>query len=233
MADPPTDTAGVTHPSGQSKYYIVIISSSIHGHVQAWLPDSIQISIRSNWGSIVSTELGAAFNWFTSAVLGHTLVSKKQTAQEWRGSEPLELVLPLHFFATQDSKIEVIEPIKRLMKMTLPRRNNSNSDSFLIAPGPVPSLFGKGETTTGPAEGAQDLINVYIGNYFRLTNVFISLMQNVEFKAKLDKNGFPMEAVTTIQFRTLYSPLAENMDEYLGTYTGTDPAFNRPNTIGF
>jgi hypothetical protein len=198
------------------------------------LPDNIQISVRSNWGPVASSELGAALNFLTSNLLNYTLFSKRLTAQEWRGSEPLELVLPLHFFATQDSKIEVIEPIKRLMKMSLPMRSDPNSDSFLIAPGPVPTVFGKNDTRTGGDTGREDVINVYIGNYLRLNRVFISLMQNVEFKAKLDKNGFPMEAVTTIQFRTLYSPIAENMDDYLGVYTGNNPNLpNRPTTVGF
>jgi hypothetical protein len=233
MAYFPSDTAGVTHPTGQSKYYVVIISSSRWGHVQAWLPDAIQISVRSNWGPVVSTDLPAALNFLTANFFsGSTLFSKRLTAQEWRGSEPLELTLPLHFFATQDSKTEVIEPIKRLLKMSLPRRREeSTSDSFLVAPGPIARLFGK-DTDTGQGEGA-DLINVYVGNYLRLPRMFISLIQNVEFKAKLDKNGFPMEAVTTIVFRTLYSPIAENVDEYLGIYTGNNPNLTRPDTIGF
>jgi hypothetical protein len=214
-------TAGVTHLSGQNVFYLVIITSTIHGNVQAWLPDNVLLSFRSNWGPIVG-DLPPAVNWFTTNLTDHTLVNQRLTAQSWRGSEPFQLQMDLHFFATQDSTKEVIEPIKRLVKMALPRLGQNKT--FLFAPGPrdnsvsnlINTITGGRLGESGDA-GDQDIINVYIGNYIRLTRVFISVINQIEFKAKLDSQGYPMEAIVSIQFRTLYSPIVENVDDYFGT----------------
>lgn len=237
MADPPIQFpySGVRHLDGQSKYYMVVITSSRWGDVYAWLPDSIQFLVRSNWAPIVGNVGGSLMNFALikgSEFFGAgpiTFTSKRLSAQEWEGSEPLDLQLPLHFFATQDAGLEVIEPIRKLMKMALPRKRRQDSDdTFLVPPGPVPRVFGS--NSEADRDPNSDRINVYIGNYCRITDMFISVIQQIEFLGKLSTDGIPMEAKCNVVFRTLFSPIADDVDGYfnaptLGTGLGA-PAYN-------
>jgi hypothetical protein len=250
-ADPNTPVAGVHNDlGGQSKWYLVVITSTRYGDVQAWLPDTIQFNIKSSWGPIVGNIDNALANYLgvTSLPSGTTFNSKKLTAQEWRGSEPLDLLLPLSFFATENAKMEVVEPIKRLIKMALPRAIQAGKSSFnLQPPGPVPNIHIEpitipkeiggvtipiiGGITTPPIDASigakyQDLINVYIGSFVTLKSVFISSISNIEFKGKLSTDGLPMEGKCVVLFRTLFAPTSNDMDDYLGS--GFAPPSNRP-----
>jgi hypothetical protein len=242
---PITTPAGVQDLLGQSNYYIVYITSSRYGSVLAWLPDDVRISVVSSWGPIVSNVENALANYVGALTTGAAFFSKKLTAQEWRGVEPLVLQLPLHFFATKDASLEVIEPIKRLLKMSLPKPIEGNSNFFNLAPpGPVPDfpltvdqantaigavntaidflnlgdITGKVPTVTsiGPRY-PEDTINVYIGNFFTLKRVFIAQISAVEFKAKLSKDGLPMEGLVNIIFKTTLAPTSDDINDYLGS----------------
>ena len=224
--------AGVQHLEGQSKYYLVSITSSQWGDVFAWLPDNTQLLVRSSWAPITGNIVSSLVNFATAKVanlFGNdniTLVSKRLTAQEWQGAEPLDVQLQLHFFATLDAGIEVIEPLKRLMKMALPRkRGTDTSDSFLVAPGPIAQIFGD-KSQADPQHG--DRINVYIGNFCRLTDVFVSSISGIDFLGKLSTDGIPMEAVCTIVFRTLFAPIAEDIDDYFSAPSIGGTGFGAP-----
>jgi hypothetical protein len=248
---PITTPSGVQDLLGQSNYYIVYITSSRYGSVLAWLPDDVRISVVSSWGPIVSNVENALANYVGSnlgAFSGHaggaTFFSKKLTAQEWRGVEPLVLQLPLHFFAVKDANLEVIEPIKRLLKMSLPKPIEGSTDFFNLAPpGPVPDspltvkqvnaaidtfntavdFLSLGDvvgtipqvTSVGPRY-PEDTINVYIGNFFTLKRVFISQISAVEFKAKLSVDGLPMEGLVEVWFKTMLAPTSDDIDTYMG-----------------
>jgi hypothetical protein len=239
---PPPPPVGVqaNNLQGQSKWYVVIISSTRYGTVQAWLPDSIQIVAKSSWGPIVGNYESALANWIAPSV-GNTpavFFSKKLTAQAWRGVEPLQLVLQLHFFATEDASMEVIEPIKRLLKMSLPRQIAPESSFFgLQAPGPIAAGFDVPNFVPGteppninpipiPIIGGihiggggkedEDIINVYIGNFLALKEVFIDDIPGIEFSAKLSKDGLPMEGRCVVKFKTVYAPTSQDIDTYLG-----------------
>jgi hypothetical protein len=212
--------------TGQSKYYVVIITSTRWGTVQAWLPDSVQMTAKSSWGPIVGNIESAMANWFgVPGSPGTTFFSRKLSAQEWRGVEPFQLILPLHFFATEDAHEEVIEPIKRLLKISLPMQVGPKEDFFnLRAPGPVPAGFklpfnipGLGDTLGGGGREFQDIIHVYLGNFLALKEVFIADIPSVQFSAKLSKDGLPMEGTCTVVFKTVYAPTTQDMDIFFGS----------------
>lgn len=223
--DPNTPPVGVTKLYGQNIYYIVIISSSIYGTVQAWLPEQIVLEIASHWGFVVATEdLSAGASWFFSGLSGGVVPTAQYlTAQAWRGSTPLNLDLNLSFFATEDAYKEVIEPIKKLIKMTLPRRQSDGS-IFLIPPGPkaTPGWLENFLSGFRVAKGEEDLINVYIGNFIRLKGVFISSVAP-SFKGRLTAAvvgtdipaGLPTEGECKVSFRTLNSPVSQDIDEFI------------------
>jgi hypothetical protein len=216
--------------TGQSKYYVVIITSTRWGTVQAWLPDSIQMLVKSSWGPIVGNIESAMANWFgVPGSPGTTFFSRKLTAQEWRGMEPFQLILPLHFFATEDANEEVIEPIKRLLKMSLPMQVGTDSKLFnLRAPGPVPAGSSIPLLPGGRGREFQDVINVYLGNFLALKEVFIADIPGVQFSAKLSKDGLPMEGSCTVVFKTVYSPTAQEMDTFFGSIAGGPGGIPRP-----
>ena len=223
---------GVSDLDGQSKWYVVIISSSRWGTVQAWLPDTIDLVTKSHWGPIVGNIENSLANWLAGNFGDPrtSLFSKKLTAQEWKGTEPLTLVLQLHFFATSDANMEVVEPIKRLMKMSLPRQINENFFG-LQAPGPVPAgakvpdwVPGIGGITVGGrGKFDEDIINVYIGNFITIKEVFIDAIPTIEFKGKLSTDGWPMEGVVSVMFKTVYCPTTQDIDTYIGAAIGTRP----------
>jgi hypothetical protein len=244
--------SGVNDLAGQSRYYLVVITSTRYGDVYAWLPDDIRLWVNSSWGPIVGNVDSALANYVGtiggSKVLGYTpgatFFSKKLTAQEWRGVEPLTLQLPLHFFAVKNAATEVVEPIKRLIKMSLPKQigdsSNANDLFNLAPPGPVPTLsldftavnnalnqipgvsnFNAGggllpNNVTLSGQYPSDIINVYIGNFLILKGVFIHQINNVEFKSKLSVDGLPMEGLCDVMFRTVFAPSSDDIDAYIG-----------------
>jgi hypothetical protein len=242
---PLTQTAGVQKTYGQSLFYLITISSSVHGMVQAWLPDDIMFNVTSNWGPIVSqiTDPLANFGIGAASRLANegpsSLQSQFLSNQAWRGSGPMTLQLPLHFFAETDSNLEVIEPIKRLMKMALPRSGGSLNS--LIPPGPFAfsdflesigktiqsfkDYFGIGAHLFGEP-GKADHIAVYIGNYCRIQDVFISHLSAIKFAAKLSPEGYPMEGTVVLNVSTLMAPTNLNIDDYFGLNHGYVPKNN-------
>src|SRR5215470_6683888 len=91
--------AGVQHLDGQSKYYMVSITSTRWGNVFAWLPEAVIMLVRSHWAPITGNVGGSLLNYLSiqaSEVFGGqpiTVASKRLTAQEWQGSEPLDVQL--------------------------------------------------------------------------------------------------------------------------------------------
>ena len=234
---PVTQPAGVQKTYGQSSYYLVVIYSSVYGFVEAWLPDELMLNVSSNWGYIVSQIENPLANWVAGAaelaLTGNpgSLKSQYLSNMAWRGSSPLQLQLPLHFFAESDANLEVIEPIKRVIKMALPRRGGTAGT--LIPPGPfafsggiteaidaVRTRVGLGALNTA---GAFDHITIYIGNYLRMTEVFISNISSITFPPKLSKEGYPMEGRIVFNISTLMAPVAQDIDHILGTFSPEFP----------
>jgi hypothetical protein len=242
----PSKTFGVTKLHGQNQYYLVIITSSIYGTVQAWMPEDVIFDVSSNWDYIVGNFQNALASWVTTSATGKGVFSQYLSAQEWRGSTPLTLSIPLHFFATEDASNEVINPIKTLVKMALPRTGDGSIQSKgepagrLIPPGPRADPGSIGIITKsfqeffGFKDTKTDQINVYIGNFVRLKGVFVDSVSNITFRGRLsaatgtDPGGLPMQGTLTVLFKTLYAPTAEDIDDYIMTGI-TNP--NRPDVI--
>ena len=219
---------GVTQLFGQNKYYLVIITSTVYGSVQAWLPDQVEMQVNSHWQPVLASGPDALNSFTGNLLLGATLFSQYLTAQAWTGSDPLQLVLPLHFFAVKDSTDEVIRPIRNLMRMALPRKTG-NKLLGLIPPGPRvdPGEFIKeydpGNAIIGSLRVNRfpDNINVYVGNFLRLTKVFISSLDQITFKGRLsatsatDPGGLPMEGTCFVTFKTAYSATSNMMEQIL------------------
>jgi hypothetical protein len=231
---------GVTKLFGQNKFYLVIITSSVYGSVQAWLPDEIAMKVQSNWNTVLTNGLDALTSFVGNIITGSVPFAQYLTAQSWTGSMPLEVILPLHFFAVSSSTDEVVRPIRNLIRMALPRKRGGNNTLFgLIPPGPRvdPGQVSEHLPSAFKFNNEPDIINVYIGNFIRLKEVFISSLDQIAFKGKLsatvpgvDPGGLPMEGTCYVSFKTVYS-LTQNdmMDILLPAGVGTtNPGEARP-----
>jgi len=202
--------AGIDNLGGQSPYYLIQILSSRYGLVNAWLPDKFSMSIEQSWKNLVGGGDIGLLNEISELFTGKIVNNQYLTAKVWTGSNPLMFSLPLHFVARRDSRKEVIRPIKQLMKMSLPVR----SGTWQIYP-PGPSVKHKAiEATRGTIDTHSDNITLYIGNYIRIPNVYISNVQ-ASFDGLLNKDGEPMSGDVQISCSTLYMPTANEVDTWL------------------
>jgi hypothetical protein len=222
----PIPQSGELHLDGQNRYYQVVVHSTRHGDVFAWLPDEFAMSLQQNWQFIIGGGMPAIVNFMSSAGFGRTLMTQYLTAQVWCGSSPLKFTLPLRFVANRDSETEVINPIKQLLKMSLPEAEGSGA--FLIPPGPrIESKYvnqlrdnlGISPNAMGNNIGG-DEISLFIGSYIQIPKIFITDV-SLSFKGKLNQSGEPMESSCSIHCSTLYSPIAKDIDQWLGPGIGS------------
>ena len=104
--------------------------------ILARLPESFKLDVKSDWEPLTSGISGMAFkaaDLGAQALLGYTLKSQILSSQYWTGNSPIDFSLPLQFKAFYNASKEVMNPIKDLMKSTLPTRGANN---FLRPPGP-------------------------------------------------------------------------------------------------
>jgi len=228
MADDPALTglhqtpSGVASLNGQNAYYLVQILSSRYGLVNAWLPNTFQFNLEQSWKNIIGGGAPEIINAIMEMATGRNVYSQYLTARVWTGSNPLAFRLPLHFVARRSSQGEVIKPIKQLMKMSLPVR----SGSWTVFP-PGPSVIHQAaEQLLGWADTHSDNITLYIGNYIRIPNVYISNVE-VSFDGLLNKDGEPMSGDVMIQCATLYMPTSNEVDKWLPDNKGD--IVDRPN----
>ena len=68
--------SGETHLDGQNQYYQVVIHSTRHGDVFAWLPVEFSLGLMQNWQFIIGGGMPAIVNFATSIyVCSHFLSS--------------------------------------------------------------------------------------------------------------------------------------------------------------
>lgn len=210
------DQSGETHLDGQSRHYQVVVHSTRFGDVFAWLPERFAMDIAANWQFIVGGGMPAIVSFISSSVFGRVPMTQYLTAQVWCGSSPLRFGLPLRFIATRSSEREVINPIKQLLKMSLPQ--SQDAGSLLIPPGPrletnVAAFARDALGVTNYTGG--DEITLFIGSYIAIPKIFIENIR-VEFKGKLNSTGEPMESECDVRFATLYVPTAGDIDDWIG-----------------
>ena len=227
MASNSYNSLGVSELFNQNTYYIVSIASSFQQTVvHAWMPEEIVLSIESYWQFCVGQGVSPWTNLASQALFGESPNAKWLTAQQWVGWSPLKLQLPLQFFAINDPVKEVIEPIKSLIKMMLPR----GAAVGLTPPGPRAIGEGIAKGWFGNGTSSQDQITVYIGNFIRIPTVFVQSMPQISFKGKLTSNGLPIEGACSFWVSTLYSPLYEDIDLIIGNGVGNVAPGTLPTT---
>ena len=185
----------------------VIISSEIHGDVIAAIPEDYSISLEAEWGQLSDRGGGGTLSIVASELTGYSTVSRMSSAQAWQGSAPIDISLSLLFQAEVDAKREVVEPIKRLSRMALPR--SAGSAEFLIPPGS--RVFNLRKKKEQDEEGnvnkgddrSSDYIVLKIGTFAKFDKVIItSVAPNMS--GLMSTDGRPMSATCDVNFRTFY-----------------------------
>lgn len=120
--------------------------------------------------------------------------------QVWTSTSPIEFSLPLLFDAKDDARTDVLDPIRKLIMMTLPY-NKSEGDRLLLAPGP---------NLATPDEGR---ISVRIGNFFYVHSVLL-VNVNPTFDSKFNKDGVPISATCDLSLRTVNTPVQSDLNKF-------------------
>lgn len=189
----------------RSPLYRVVINSSSLGSVSGWLPEEFQFGVESEWDSPFDKGGGTG-----SQVLSAVGLSTKTTvrsSQVWSGSSPVTISMPIDFIAVNNSRNEVVRPIRTLMKMALPGGIEKFGSTFLDPPGPtIVDTIDAYKDSTSLVRG--DIITVRIGRFIRFTHVVILQVQP-SWSGKLSVDGLPMQAKVDIGFRT-FTTLTKN-----------------------
>ncbi len=146
--------------------------------------------------------------------IGFSSQYKQFGLQTWKSTSPVVFTINLSFYVgiaeEYNAYLEVMEPIKTLMKLPLP---SETKRGMLIPPGPTLANAFKGET----AKKLSNFISIEIGNTFRVTNALIQKVDPVFSKEK-NQNGFPMSGKVAITVMSVMSATKEMMDENRDTF---------------
>ncbi len=123
------------------KAYIVAGENTYQGEpgvvIDAWLPETLSADINASYEAPfaqglnqLSPNLGAIARF-----MGINLTTQALTAQIWQGGGFIEFSVPFIFHVETDAAVDVMEPIKKLFSLTLPK--DPDGGGLLQAPGPV------------------------------------------------------------------------------------------------
>lgn len=110
-----------------------------------------QVGWKAPWGGGVAGE-GAIAD--VMAVMGNRLVAQVMTLKVWQGStNDFNFTVQFQFRAWSDPETDVMEPIRDLLRMSMP---SLSSEGFLMSPGPI-------LTTDSLVEGSKDAATAVMG----------------------------------------------------------------------
>lgn len=197
-----------------------LVDSSRNGKVIARMPPELEMSIEAEWSSLLNFGFSKIFNFVASEAAGINVRTRFATLQVWGGSSPLEITLPLEFYATKDPETEVLDPILALMAMALPSATNSGKGFFLPPGERVLVKFKK--TAEGVIEGItntnfasannSDQICIHIGDIAFISDLIVTRVVPKFNTRDIEINtGEPLRASVDVTFRSLFTLTREEM----------------------
>ena len=208
--------------------YLVRISSIRNAAtIISPLQEDINLKLESHWSSLLPTGLlqqaDKAAQLFTGGRV--SLITKATSRRVWTGSSPLVLSLKLRFEAIFDPYNEVVNPIRILAAMALPKETllqkkgllgKINELPFLGPPGPSPFLTegvltkgGNKATTFLDSLQGGDNIQIELGRFLTFYDVIIKSVAPT-IPIKFDLFGNPISATVNIIFETYEMMTAES-----------------------
>jgi hypothetical protein len=125
----------------------------------------------------------------TAAAGGFNFQNKQLSAQLWQGSSYISYNIPFVFKVEKDPQRELVEPIKEIMKMALPREFGP------ILKAPYTPMLPDSETNS-PVE-------VRFGNFMVLKNCVITNISQT-YDAIFDSDGRPLSAKLDVSVISTY-----------------------------
>lgn len=235
----------ITHTSGVNPCYLVTITSTRYAcKIEVPIPREFGFRLTSEFTDILSGIVssirslkGGAVGFgldLAQAASGYTLNNQFGSLMSWTGSSPINILLPLRFYAKESALQEVMIPISKLAMMTLPALGRGD---FFVAPGPRPDIrhpftFDSGGDGGDRVLGADsDEITVSIGNFIKLSHVIFTGV-DITFEGRLDPAGYPMQALASLSFRSYYTFSSSNIAELFPGVPAAPDFINGPNPLG-
>lgn len=197
----------------------------IHTLLETHLPDNYTLDLGTTWNNPFDQPLSQfvggneALNQASTAVkgvTGQTSQMKWLSVAVWGQGSVLTVTIPFKFVAFEDSKKEVLLPIRRIMELVCP---SEETGGRLIAPGPRISA-----TNWRNPDG--DVITLRIGTHFVMSPCIIeNVAQSLD--TQYDENGVPISAAVDVTFKSYFTVTREDVikmySQQLGGYSADAP----------
>jgi hypothetical protein len=190
-----------------SSNFLVFIKSTFNGVVVGRLPEEISMQLSSEWDTPLLSSGVSPVEVLLQEGLGKSTKTQLASAQVWSGSAPIDITIPLEFYADKDPRKEVIQPIINLTKMALPRKSGDTKGGLFTPPGP--RIFRK---NTRKFSKLSDLINIDIGNFMNFNKVIITSVNPTFTTRDMTQNGKPLKSSCEITFRTMFSLTGDDFE---------------------
>jgi hypothetical protein len=197
--------------------------------VQAYVPEEdLTLQFGGRWaapfadpGNLVGGGPGVRS---VAGVFGVALTDPRLTSLVWQGMETPTISLNLDFFAEDDSRLDVIEPMVALARMALPRV--SDLGVGIVAPGP--SIGGQLAASladfVGATKGGRSGDNRQVGERIWLSigkTLFwpLVVLENVTIQLplyKADADGRYIHGRVRCQFKPFRAPFRDDLDQMFG-----------------
>lgn len=122
-------------------YKVFVVAQEQKILVDAWLPEQVGLDVSASYEAPFAQGLASvapASIGNLAKFLGLSLTTQAFTIQVWQGGTYVEFVLTLVFQAERGGALDVMKPIKDLLKLTMPK--DPYDGGLLEAPGPRLSL---------------------------------------------------------------------------------------------
>jgi hypothetical protein len=182
--------------------------------IETPMPENFSVNLTIEWASQYASIIQEQMNKLggtagqvaglvskLAPIFGQSTQAKVMTAQIWQGTSGLELTVPFIFKAQSDSDIEVVNPIKQLMKIALPS---------VSAIGTLESPFSPLKQATSTADNGVS-VDIKFGDFFRLPSCVITSISQ-SYDSIFDRKGNPISAKVDLQVRSFYIITVEDID---------------------
>ncbi len=186
------------------------------------LPEQFQFSVASAYETpfaqgLIDNETIKNFG----RVMGVTnFVTQGLTAQVWQGTSETSFSMTFELVAKDDPDKDVVQPIKRLMLLTMP---DENAVGLLTPPGPTIDFGSTAEQFSfsalrqalkdknPPKVIYKNTISLEIGRFMRFPSVVVENVA-VNGKSLFHRTGLPIVATVDISFKTFVVPVKKDLD---------------------
>lgn len=175
------------------KFTVHIRNSSMKIKIVAEMPNDINVSIAQDYENPFKMVSNATLNALAQRFAGQALTWDTSALYTWVGSTALQLTLDLDFVVDENSKSEMVDPVKQLIKLSVPMRG-----------GTLRNLL--------PPTSKMSPTIVSIGQFLYLKDVIIISVAPT-FTRPILGDGVPMRMPFTVVMQTRFIPCVQDIDE--------------------